>query len=170
MLPFVNLSGDPKEEYFSDAMTDEIITVIASLEPEQLAVIARTTAMHYKGSHKNVSRISRELALDYLVEGSVQRTEGAVAANVQLIQVSDQTHLFGRRYQSSLYDLFNMQNSIAQAVAAHIPAIANRVRVGAIGVARGPKKHTENLAAYNEYIQGRCDIRRSSGCTMRWAG
>jgi len=60
VLPFINLSGDPKEEYFSDAMTDEIITVLASLEPEQLAVIARTTAMHYKGSHKDVSRIGRD--------------------------------------------------------------------------------------------------------------
>ena len=158
VLPFVNLSGDPEEEYFSDAMTDEIITVLASVEPEQLAVIARTTAMHYKGSHKDVSRIGRELAVDYLVEGSVQRTEDAVAANVQLIQVSDQTHLFGRRYQSPLRDLFNMQNSIAQTIAAHIPSIANRVRAGAIGVACGPKKHTGNLAAYNEYIKGRCDL------------
>ena len=64
VLPFVNLSGDPGQEYFSDAMTDEIITVLASLAPEQLAVIARTTAMRYKGSHKDVDRIGRELNVE----------------------------------------------------------------------------------------------------------
>ncbi len=69
VLPFLNLSGDPAQEYLSDAMTDEIITALAGLAPEHLAVIARTTAMHYKGSHKDVARIGRELSVDYLVEG-----------------------------------------------------------------------------------------------------
>ncbi|MGA8865605.1 MAG: winged helix-turn-helix domain-containing protein, partial [Candidatus Sulfotelmatobacter sp.] len=91
VLPFVNLSGDPAEECFSEAMTDEIITEFARLAPEQLAVIARTTAMHYKGSQKDVARIGRELGVDYVVEGSVRRMEDQAGVNVQLIQVSDQT-------------------------------------------------------------------------------
>jgi len=96
VLPFLNLSGDPAQEYFSDAITDEIITVLAGLAPEQLAVIARTTAMHYKGSHKDVSRIGRELGVDYVVEGGVHRNDDQVSINVQLIQVSDQAHLLVR--------------------------------------------------------------------------
>jgi len=155
VLPFVNLSGDPAQEYVSDGMTDEIITALASLAQEQLAVIARTTAMLYKGSHKDVGRIGRELSVNYVVEGGVRRTEDQVAINVQLIQTSDQTHLFARKYDAALRDIFNMQSCIAQAIAAHIPGLADRVRAGAIAVCRGPRKPTEDLAAYNEYIQAR---------------
>ena len=95
VLPFANLSGDPAQEYFGDAVTDEIIGALASLAPEQLAVIARTTAMRYKGSHKDAARIGRELSVDYIVEGSFHQTKEQVSINAQLIQTSDQAHLFG---------------------------------------------------------------------------
>jgi TolB-like protein len=72
VLPFANLSGDPEQEYFSDAMTEEMITELAGLAPGQLGVIACTTAMHYKVSHKDVARIGRELAVDHVVGGSVR--------------------------------------------------------------------------------------------------
>ncbi|MFN0170698.1 MAG: tetratricopeptide repeat protein, partial [Bryobacteraceae bacterium] len=158
VLPFVNLTGDPAQEYVSDAITDEIITELASLVPGQLSVIARTTAMHYKGSHKDVSRIGSELGVDYVVEGSVRRTEDGIATNVQFIQTSDQTHLFATKYAAALGDIFNMQHSIAQTIAAHLPGIADRTRAGVIGVARRARKRIQNLAAYSEYIQGRHDI------------
>jgi TolB-like protein/Tfp pilus assembly protein PilF len=156
VLPLVNLSGDPAEEYFSDAMTDEIITELARLAPEQLAVIARTTAMHYKGSQKDVTRIGRELGVDYVVEGGVRRVNGSVGINVQLIQVSDQTHLFARKYEATLGDVFNAQRQVAWDIAgrisvAPVPDIGARVAGG--GSTR--RKPTENLAAYNEYIQAR---------------
>jgi TolB-like protein len=156
VLPFVNLSGDPTQEYFSDAMTDEIITALASLAPEQLAVIARTTAMHYKGSHKDVGRIGRELGVDYVVEGGLRRTEDQIAINVQLIQTGDQTHLFARQYEAELRDIFHMQSSVAQDIATHLdnPGVADEVH-GRLPWARSRRKPTENLAAYNEYIQGR---------------
>ncbi len=102
VLPFLNLSGDSAQEYFSDAITDEIITALASLAPEQLAVIARTTAMYYKGSHKDVARIGRELGVDYVVEGGVRRSDHQVAINVQVIQTSDQSHLFAQKYSTAL--------------------------------------------------------------------
>ena len=153
VLPFVNLSGDPAQEYFSDAMTDEIITALASLAPEQLAVIARTTAMHYKSSHKDVARIGRELDVDYAVEAGVRRTEDEVAINVQLIQASDQVHLFARKYEAELRDIFHMQSSIAQGIAAHIPSIADKVRGEQV-----TRKPTEDLAAYTEYIKGRYEM------------
>ena len=158
VLPFVNLSGDPAQEYVSDAMTDEIITELACLAPGELAVIARTTAMYYKGSHKDVSRVGSELGVDYVVEGSVRRTEDGIAVNVQLIQTSDQTHLFARKYDADLADIFKMQHSIARTIGAHLPGIADRARARVVRGARRPRKHTENLAAYREYIQGRHDI------------
>jgi TolB-like protein/DNA-binding winged helix-turn-helix (wHTH) protein/Flp pilus assembly protein TadD len=153
VLPFLNLSGDAAQEYFSDAMTDELITVLANLAPEQLAVIARTTAMHYKGSRKDVARIGREIGVDYVVEGALHHTEEQVAVNVQLIQTGDQAHLFARRYKAELRDIFRMQSSIAQDIAAHIPSTAGKARGEQV-----TRKPSENLAAYNEYIKGRYEM------------
>ena len=155
-LPFVNLSGDPSEEYFSDAMTDEIITAIAALSPEQLGVIARTTAMRYKECRKNVEQIGNELAVDYVVEGAVRRTERQVGINVQLIKVRDQTHLFARKYAATLNDLFEMQRQVALDIVEHlgINAVPDTGACLAVG-GRTVRKPTENLAAYNEYIQAR---------------
>jgi TolB-like protein len=145
VLPFANLSGDPAQEYFSDAMTEEIIGGLAGLGPEHLAVIARTTAMHYKGSPKDVAQIGRELAVDYAVEGSVLRAGDRITASVQLIQVKDQTHLWTNRYDADLQDIFSVENAMFQAIAAHIGVVP---RCAA-------KKPTENLQAYNLYLQGR---------------
>jgi TolB-like protein len=158
VLPFVNLSGDPAEECFSDAMTDEIITEFARLAPEQLAVIARTTAMHYKGSQKDVARIGRELGVDYVVEGGVRRTKDQAGVNVQLIQVSDQTQLFAKKYDAALGDVFNMQRHVALDIAGRIglAPVPGNIRAGAaVSVGLAVRKPTENLTAYNEYIQAR---------------
>ncbi len=158
VLPFLNLSCDPTQEYFSDAMTDEIITALAGLAPQQLAVIACTTALHYKGAHKDVSRIGRELKVEYVVEGGVWRSEDRISVNLQLIRASDQTHLFAQKYEAEMRDIFALHTCIAQAIARHIPAIADALRHGLAlreGVRRKP---TEDLAAYNEYIKGRHEM------------
>ncbi len=162
VLPFINLSGDPAQEYFSDAMTDEIITELAGLAPEQLGVIARTTAMHYKDSHKDVAQIGRELGVDYVVEGGVHRAGNRIAFNAQLIRAKDQTHVWAQRYDVELRDIFKMQGSVAQAITAHIgiTPIAGDVRVGDTVGGRPTRKPTEDLAAYNEYIQGRYHLAR----------
>lgn len=159
VLPFVNLTGDPAEEYFADAMTDEIITSLASVAPQQLAVIARTTAMHYKTSHKDVARIVRELGVDFIVEGGVRRANNNVSFNVQLIQGSDQTHLFAKKYDSEVLDIFSLQTQLAREVAAHIPAITESVTVAAVE-SRAKRKPTEDVLAYNAYMQGRYYIRQ----------
>jgi TolB-like protein len=151
VLPFVNLSGDPAQEYFSDAMTDEIITELASVAPEQLAVIARTTAMHYKGSHKDVDHIGRELRVDYVIEGGIRRTENQVSINIQLIQTSDQTHLFAERRDCEIRELFRLQASIAEDIAGQIPGVSSRLEIGH----RGRKKPTDDVVAYQLYLQGR---------------
>ena len=87
VLPFVNLSGDPGQEHVSDAVTDDIITELASAAPEHLAVIARTTAMYYKSRSKDVTRIGRELSVDYVVEGGVRRVDDRIGINVQVISL-----------------------------------------------------------------------------------
>ncbi len=104
-LPFVNLSGDSSQDYFSDAMTEELIGALAAVAPEHLAVIARTTAMYYKGRQKPIAEIGREMNADYVVEGSACRTDHRVAANVQLVRTADETHLWAQRYDVALQDL-----------------------------------------------------------------
>lgn len=155
VLPFLNLSGDPSEEYLSDAMTDEVITVLANLLPEHLAVVARTTSMHYKGSHKDVARIARELGAHYCVEGAVRQTDGRVGISVQLIQASDQAHLFARKYDVSVREMFNVPGCIAEAFAQCIPEVAGRMHSGMVGAARTRQKPVEDLVALDQYIRGR---------------
>ncbi len=154
VLPFANWSGDAAEEYFSDAMTDEIITALAALAPERLAVIARTTAMRYKGTHKDVARIGRELNVDYVVEGGVRRADHRVAINVQLVRTSDQTHVFARKYDAEMGDVFGLHDRVARDIGTQIPAAAGNAPNDATLRGRA-RKPTEDLAAYNEYIQGR---------------
>jgi TolB-like protein/Flp pilus assembly protein TadD len=158
VLPFLNLSGDQAQEYFSDAITDEIITALADLVPERLAVIARTTAMHLKGSHKDVSRIGRELGVDYVVEGGVRQSESRVAINVQLIQTSDQAHIFAKRYDAEMRDVFSLQTSMAEDIARHIPGVSSTLRVGD----HVRRKPTEDLVAYQLYLQGRSEMDKAS--------
>ncbi len=162
VLPFLNLSGDPAQEYFSDAVTDEIITALASLAQERLAVIARTTAMRYKGSRKDVARIGHELGVDCVVEGGVHRAEGRIGINVQLIQVADQSHIFARKYDADLRDLFSVERSTAEAIAAHLDARlpADSLRPEEAALPRERRKPTEDLAAYNSYIQGRYHLNK----------
>ena len=157
VLPFSNVGGNPAEEYFSDAMTDEIITAFCQVAPEHLAVIARTTAMHYKDCEKDVARIGRELGVDYIVEGSVRRSANHVSMNVQLIQTTDQTHVFARKYETELPDLFSLQTSIAEDVAVHIPSLP-----ALRGGGRFRKKPTEDLEAYQLYRQGRHQMNKET--------
>jgi TolB-like protein len=150
VLPFSNVGGDPAEEYFSDAMTDEIITALSKVAPEHLAVIARTTAMHYKGGQKDIARIGRELGVDYAVDGGVRRGDNQVSMTLQLIQTSDQTLVFTGNYNAEMGELFNLQTRIAEDLAKHIPSLPGPP-------AGGPprKKPTEDLEAYELFLQGR---------------
>ncbi len=150
VLPFANADGNPSEEYFSDSMTDEIITSLCSAAPGQLAVIARTTAMHYKNSKKDVARIGRELGVDYVVEGGVHRSDDHVVMNVQLIRTSDQTHVFAGKYEAEMRDVFGLQNRIAGDIAAHIPSVH-----GLRAEVQNRKKPTEDVHSYQLYLQGR---------------
>ena len=163
VLPFLNLSGDPAQEYFSDAMTDEMITALADLAQEQLGLIARTTAMRYKASHKDVSRIGRELRVDYVVEGGVHRTQAQISINVQLIQVKDQMHLFARKYNAELRDIFKVICRAASDIAGSIGITPPQESRGAAIPWKDRRKPTEDVTAYCEYIQGRHIMEKASG-------
>ena len=165
VLPFVNSSGDLAQEYFSDAMTDDVITELAALAPDELAVIARTTAMRYKGSQKDVVRIGRELNVDYVVEGAVRRAGEFVTVNAQLVRAGDQEHVFAKRYEADAKDVFGLQGRIARDIAHHVGASAGigGVRVGAAGANRATRTPTEDVVAYNEYAQALYHVDHSVG-------
>lgn len=120
VLPFENLSGDPDQEYFSDGLTEEMITALGRLHPGRLGVIARTSTIPYKAAGKNVAQIADELRVDYLLEGSVRQEGGRVRVTAQLIRASDQTHLWAQNYDRELGNILDMQLEVARAVAAEI--------------------------------------------------
>src|SRR5882724_489343 len=116
VLPFQNLTGDPTQEYFSDGLTEEMISHLGVLDPEGLGVIARTSVMHYKNNQPELGQIARELRVQYVLEGSVRRDAGKVRVSAQLVQMSDQTNLWARQYDRELSTLLGLQGEIAQEI------------------------------------------------------
>ncbi|MGA2325497.1 MAG: winged helix-turn-helix domain-containing protein [Bryobacteraceae bacterium] len=149
VLPFENLSGDPAQEYFSDGMTEEMITQLAALAPERLGVIARTSAMHYKGARKDIAGIGCELDLDYAVEGSVRRAGDRVRISAQLIQVRDQTHLWAKSYDSELRNILQLQGEVAEAIVRQID-----VTVSPAGQRSLRRARPVDPEAHDAYIRG----------------
>ena len=113
VLPFDNLSRDPDQEFFSEGLTEEMITQLGKLNPERLTVIARGSVAKYKESGLAANQIGRELHADYLVQGSVRRASDRVRITVQLIQVRDQTDLWAESYDRELKDMLVLQDSVA---------------------------------------------------------
>jgi len=120
VLPFESLSSDPTYEYLSDGLTEELITQLAALYPQQIRVMARTTVMQYKGTREPVSEIGRELQVKHVLEGSVRCSGGRARASIQLIRVSDQTHLWADSYEGDLSDPLTFERDVAKAVTEHI--------------------------------------------------
>jgi TolB-like protein/DNA-binding winged helix-turn-helix (wHTH) protein/Tfp pilus assembly protein PilF len=120
VLPLENLSGDPQQDYLVDGITEEIITELGSLDPKRLGVIARTSAMQYKNSKKDVAQIGRELGVGYVLEGSVRRSGKDVRVTAQLIQAADQTHLWAQSYDREAGDVLRLETDIAIEVAGQI--------------------------------------------------
>ena len=146
VLPFTNLSGDADQEYFSDGMTEEVITSISQINPERLGVVARTSAMHYRHTDKTVQQIGHELSVDYILEGSVWRSDNRVRVTAQLIQVGDQTHLWSGEYERDLSDVLAVQGQISASVADAIQLRLGRKRSAQAKV---------NPEAYQFYLKGR---------------
>jgi len=132
VLPFENLTGDPSQDYFSEGMTEEVITEIGTLNPEHLGVIARTSVMTYQHNPKPLSQIGRELGAQYILEGSVRRSGDKIRVTAQLIRVQDQTHLWAREYDRELKDLLVLQSDIARHTADDIAAALGEHNAGAV--------------------------------------
>lgn len=149
VLPFENTSGDPNQEYFSDGLTEEMIAQLGKLNPQKLGVIARTTSMTYKHTTKTASAIGRELGADYILEGSVFRSQQRVRITGQLIQVKDQTHVWANTYDSDLSDTLVLQNEVAQAVAREV-----EIKLTPGAQARLDQPRPLNPQAHDAYLKG----------------
>ena len=150
VLPFENLSSDPDQEYFSDGLTEEMITHLGRLHRERVGIIARTSAMKYKHTAKGIDQIGRELGVNYILEGSVRRAGLRVRVTAQLIQVSDQTHLWAESYDRNLDDILAVQNDVAQAIASEI-----RVKLTPPEDKCAADVRPINTDAYEAYLKGR---------------
>ncbi len=120
VLPFENLTAGERHDYFSEGLTEEMITELARLSPERLGVIARTSAMQFKSTTKTIAQIGSELGVSHVLEGSVRRVGERVRITAQLIRVSDESHLWAQSYERSLHDVLEVQTEVAQAVAREI--------------------------------------------------
>ncbi len=120
VLPFENLTSGERYDYFSEGLTEEMITELARLSPERLGVIARTSAMQFKSTTKNIAQIGSELGVSHVLEGSVRRVGERVRITAQLIRVSDESHLWAQSYERGLHDVLEVQVEVARAVAREI--------------------------------------------------
>lgn len=150
VLPFQNLTGDAGQEYFSDGLTEEMITQLGNLNPERLGVIARTSVMHYKDAHTPLDQIGRELNAQYVLEGSVRREQNRVRITAQLIQVRDQTHVWAREYDRQLDDLLGLEVDVAQEIAKEVRLTFDaRREAGSQQAAQ-----QESVEGYDLYLKG----------------
>jgi TolB-like protein/Tfp pilus assembly protein PilF len=147
VLPFVNMSGDPQNEYFSDGISEEILNVLAGVP--QLAVAARTSSFQYKGGNRDVAQIARELKVRMVLEGSVRKQANRVRITAQLIDASTGYHVWSKTYDRELKDVFAIQDEIARAIGAEL-----KVRVMGEGAPVGSVSGTTNLAAHDQYLRG----------------
>jgi TolB-like protein/DNA-binding winged helix-turn-helix (wHTH) protein len=152
VLPFENLSESVREEYVADGMTDEMITQLGGLDPQHLGVIARTSAMRYKGVPKDVAQVARELRVNYLLEGSIRRQGQRVRVTAHLIQASDQTDLWSESYDRDISDILKLQNEVAGAIANQIRGRLPREAERRLSSA--PRLNAEAYEAYLNAQQG----------------
>jgi TolB-like protein/Flp pilus assembly protein TadD len=152
VLPFANLSGDSQQDYFSAGLTDEMITQLGRMDPDHLGVIAAETSKAL--ANKPIAELGRTLDVQYALEGSARRGGNEVRINVQLIQVSDQTHIWANSYTRDLRDILNVQDEVAAAVASQIRVA---LPVGVVGAsdAKAKPAHAVDPDAYEAYLRGR---------------
>ena len=148
VLPLQNLSRDPEQEYFADGMTEALITDLAKIQA--LRVISRTSIMQYKGVKKPLPQIAKELGVDGILEGSVQRAGDRVRITAQLIEAATDRHLWAESYERDVRDVFALQSDVAQAIAREI-----RVRVSPEEKMRLATTRRVNPAAHEAYLKGR---------------
>jgi TolB-like protein len=146
-LPFLNLSGDPEQEYFADGVVEDIISALSRIG--WLFVISRNSSFTYKGRPVDVKQVGRELGVRYVLEGSVRKAAHRVRITGQLIDATTGAHLWAERFESALDDIFELQDQVAESVVGAIAPQLERAEID-----RAKRKPTESLDAYDYYLRG----------------
>lgn len=163
-LPFENLTGDSKEDVFTDGLTEELISQLGSLNPDRLGVIGRTSVMRYKSAPHGIDQVGRDLQVDYILEGTVRRSDGRIRIVARLIKVGDQAQVWTDTSERAEAEMFRIEEESA----AHIAGGVSGKLVGGI-VASRTASHARNQEAYQAYLNGlylehketRADLERS---------
>ena len=148
VLPFANMSGDQEQEYFSDGITEDIITDLSKVSA--LAVVSRNSAFMYKGKHVDVPKLARELKVGHILEGSVRKAGGRVRITAQLVDGSSNDHVWAERYDRDLNDIFTLQAEISEAIVKALKLKLLPDEKKAI-----EQRGTDNVEAYNLYLMAR---------------
>jgi adenylate cyclase len=155
VLPFVNMSGDPEQEYFSDGITEDIITDLSKVSG--LFVVARNTAFTYKGKHVDVQEVAKRLGVNFILEGSVRKAGARVRVTGQLINGKDSGHVWADRFDRDLTDIFAIQDEITHAIVEQLKVKLLPQEKKSIG-----QTPTGNVEAYTYYLRGRQFLHRHS--------
>ena len=155
VLPFTNMSGDPEQEYFSDGITEDLITDLSKISG--LSVIARNTSFTYKGRAVKLQSVGHELGVDYMLEGSVRKAGARVHVTGQLVSSNDGTHIWAERFDRDLTDIFAIQDEITHAIVEQLKIKLLPQEKKSIGQAP-----TDNVEAYTFYLRGRDFLYRYS--------
>ena len=148
VLPFENLSKEGEDEYFADGMTEDILTELSKIK--DLLVISRTTIMKYKGTKKTIKEIGKELGVANILEGSIRLSGNRVRITGQLINASNDQHLWAEKYDRDIEDIFSVQDEVANAI-----ANALRIELSDEEARLISTTQTKSIEAYNYYIKGR---------------
>jgi TolB-like protein/Tfp pilus assembly protein PilF len=162
VLPFDNLSGQPQETYFSDGITEDIITGLARFR--SLFVIARNSSFAFRGRRMDMAEIGRRLGVSYLLEGSVRRAGARMRITAQLIEAGTGEHLWAERYDRSLDDIFVVQDEVAQTIVSTLVGRIEEVRLR-----QALRRPTGSLAAYDCLLRGLAFFRGDTGTANRQA-
>jgi adenylate cyclase len=149
VLPLLNISGDPEQEFFADGLTEDIITELSRFR--DLLVISRNSVFVHKGKPVNVQTVARELGVDYVVEGSVRKAGDRVRVTVQLIDAETDRHIWAERYDRNLEDIFTIQDEVTGAIVSTLP-----------GRDRAKRKPTDSMAAYEAVLGAKVLHHRST--------
>ena len=147
VLPFDNMSGDPEQEYFSDGITEDIITELSRFK--NLFVIARNSSFHYKGQSPKVHDVGRELGVQYVVEGSVRKAGNRVRVTAQLVEAKSGIHIWAERFDRDLQDIFAVQDELVDEIASKVPG-----QLSSAATQRARRRPVENLTAYDHVLRG----------------
>jgi adenylate cyclase len=153
VLPFDNVSGDPEQEYFSDGISEDLITDLSKIQ--NLRVASRHSSFSFKGQSSDMQEIAGKLGVTYVLEGSVRKSGDRVRINAQLIETATDGHVWADRYDGPLDDIFALQDEITEKIVA-----ALHVQLTAQEAARPRKRITDSIEAYEIYLQGRAELYR----------